>query len=142
MEQPGRCEYRVSGGSAAGLGSLRRTTTRLLPRVRQKFVRIGGLPTGVDEPRESIPTEFSLEQNYPNPFNPTTTLKFNIPHSAFVALKVYDALGREVSTLVNEVKPPGTYEVKWDAKGFASGMYIYRFQAGDFVATRKILLLR
>lgn len=113
-----------------------------LARVRQKFVRIGGLPTGVDGPRESVPTEFSLEQNYPNPFNPTTTLKFNIPHSAFVALRVYDALGREVSTLVNEVKPPGTYEVKWDASGFASGVYMYRLQAGQYVVTKKMILIR
>jgi photosystem II stability/assembly factor-like uncharacterized protein len=88
------------------------------------------------------PHEFHLAQNYPNPFNPSTTFTFAIPYSIFVILKVYDVLGREVSILVNEVKEPGRHEVVWNAQGMASGMYLYRLQAGGFVQTRKMLLLR
>ena len=90
----------------------------------------------------SVPTEFKLEQNYPNPFNPATTIKFSVPQMEQVNLKVYDLLGREVITLVNEEKYPGTYEVKFDGSSLASGMYIYSFRAGDFIQTKKMILLR
>jgi hypothetical protein len=89
-----------------------------------------------------LPTEFSLEQNYPNPFNPVTNFQFSIVNRQLTILKVYNVLGQEVATLVNEVKQPGTYTVQWDASGMASGMYFYRIQAGDFVATRRLLLLK
>ncbi|MBI5471920.1 MAG: SBBP repeat-containing protein [Ignavibacteriae bacterium] len=100
-----------------------------------------------------VATTYSLDQNYPNPFNPTTTIKYQIPNSnrqmgfgvsdlGFVSLKVFDILGREVATLVNEVKQPGTYSVPWDASAFASGVYLYRLQAGGFVETKKCLVLR
>jgi hypothetical protein len=97
--------------------------------------------TGVGEVA-ALPRTFSLEQNYPNPFNPVTTVEFRIQSSEFVILKVFDLLGREVATLVNEVKQPGTYIVQWDATGMASGVYFYRLGAPGFIQTRKLLLLR
>lgn len=89
-----------------------------------------------------IPLEFGLSQNFPNPFNPTTNFQFTIPNFQFVSLRVFDLLGQEVATLVNEVKQPGRYTVSWDAAGLSSGVYFYRLSAGSFVETRKLLLLR
>jgi hypothetical protein len=93
-------------------------------------------------PPSAEPTAFRLYQNYPNPFNPVTNFKFTIVNSQLTILKVYDVLGREVATLVNEVKQPGAYAVQWDASGVASGVYFYRLQAGGFVQTKKLLLLK
>jgi hypothetical protein len=90
----------------------------------------------------SIPTSFSLEQNYPNPFNPSTTIKFQIAKAGFVTLKVFDMLGREVSTLVSQQLDAGSYQSKWDASGYASGMYLYTLQAGSSVETRKLMLVK
>ncbi|MEW5797565.1 MAG: T9SS type A sorting domain-containing protein [Bacteroidota bacterium] len=81
-----------------------------------------------------------LLQNYPNPFNPTTVIKYQLPVTSTVTLKIFDLLGREVATLVNEQKRPGSYEVTWDAKHISSGVYFYRLQAGDFVQTRRLVL--
>lgn len=91
---------------------------------------------------EEVGFEYKLSQNFPNPFNPSTTIQFSIPHSQFVNLKVYDVLGREVSTLVNEEKLPGNYEVKFDGSNLPSGIYFYRLQAGSFSQTKKLLLLK
>jgi len=91
---------------------------------------------------ENKPSNFELAQNYPNPFNPSTTIQFQIPKSSFVNLKVYDILGKEVATLVNEEKPLGTYEVTWYAEHVPSGVYFYRIQAGNFVETKKLVLLK
>jgi len=98
--------------------------------------------TGVQSQSENVPAVYSLSQNYPNPFNPTTNFEFRIPKSEFVSLKVYDILGREVATLVNEVKQPGGYTVQWDASRQSSGVYFYRLQAGSFVNVKKLILLR
>ncbi|MCL4548190.1 MAG: T9SS type A sorting domain-containing protein [Bacteroidetes bacterium] len=95
--------------------------------------------TGVNLPK-NVPKEFYLSQNYPNPFNPTTTIKFSIPNSQFATLKVYDMLGREVATLVNEEKAPGNYEVKFDGSNLSSGVYFYRMQAGSFSQTKKFVI--
>lgn len=89
-----------------------------------------------------VPEEFSLDQNFPNPFNPTTEIQFTIHHSQFTSLKIFDVLGREVSTLVNETLKPGSYRVTWDATEFPSGTYFYTLTAGGFIETKKILLLR
>jgi len=104
--------------------------------------------TSVDD-QLSIPDEITLSQNYPNPFNPSTTIRFTISDFGFTILKVYDVLGNEVATLVNEEKPIGTYEVEWNASGLPSGVYFYRLQAvptgrqaGSFVETKKMLLLK
>jgi hypothetical protein len=83
-----------------------------------------------------------LSQNYPNPFNPNTTIKFELPTSSHVSLTVYDILGREASVLVNEKREAGAYEVKFDGSNLASGVYFYRIQAGSFVQTKRLLLLR
>ena len=105
-----------------------------------------GTVTEVKE-AEIIPSEFELSQNYPNPFNPTTVIKFSIPNSQFVTLKVYDMLGREIRTLLNAEKNAGTYSIDWNADDnlglkVASGMYIYRITAGNFVATKKMALIK
>lgn len=95
-----------------------------------------------DEP--FIPTNFALSQNYPNPFNPETTIKFQISNSAHVNLKLFDLLGREIETLVNEGKYAGTYEVKFIGSNLASGIYFYRLDVGHgrFVQTRKMIYLK
>ena len=89
-----------------------------------------------------ISKEFSLYQNYPNPFNPTTNIRFDLPKSGSVKLVVFDALGREVATLVNEKLAPGTYEVDWNASQYPSGVYFYKLIAGDYVETKKMLLVK
>jgi hypothetical protein len=85
---------------------------------------------------------FALHQNYPNPFNPSTTIKLEIPVKGIVSLKIYDILGREVVTLLNKEMMPGRYETQWIAGNKASGVYFYRLQAGSFVQTKKLILLR
>jgi hypothetical protein len=101
-----------------------------------------GTPTNVGDERTGLPAVFELAQNYPNPFNPATNIGFRISDFGFVSLKVYDVLGREVATLVNEEKKPGTYTVQFDAAGLASTVYFYRLQAGSFAETKKLLVLR
>lgn len=90
----------------------------------------------------SVPEQFVLEQNYPNPFNPSTTINFSIPASGLVTLKVFNALGSEVATLVNEQKEPGSYQVEFEADNYSTGIYFYNLQAGNFVETRKMLLMK
>ena len=90
----------------------------------------------------NTPTEYSLEQNYPNPFNPATTISYSIKEKGFVNLKVYDVLGNEVKTLVNEEQEAGKYQFEFNAISFASGIYFYSLQAGDFVSTKKMILLK
>jgi hypothetical protein len=87
-------------------------------------------------------TEYALDQNYPNPFNPSTTIKFQLPKDGFVTLKVYDILGKEITTLINEEKSQGKYEVNFNASSLSSGVYIYKIQAGDFTASKKLILLK
>lgn len=86
------------------------------------------------------PVEFSLSQNYPNPFNPTTVINYQLPMSSHISLKIYDLLGREVATLVNEQKDAGSYEVKFDGKNLSSGIYFYQLRAGEFAQTIKLIL--
>jgi hypothetical protein len=90
---------------------------------------------------EINPSSFSLSQNYPNPFNPSTMIKYSIPTSEFVTLKVFDVLGTEVATLVNKKKPAGGYEVEFNGK-YSSGVYFYKLQVGSFVETKKMVLMR
>ena len=88
------------------------------------------------------PLEYVLEQNYPNPFNPSTKIRFQISDIGFVSLKVYDIIGKEIATLVNEVISPGGYEYEFDATNFTSGMYFYKMRAGSFIETKKMILLK
>ena len=85
---------------------------------------------------------FRLSQNYPNPFNPSTTIKYELPKSSEVRLSVFDMLGREVSVLVNERRDAGVHEVKFGATGLSSGVYFYRLHAGDFVQSKRMLVLK
>ncbi len=86
--------------------------------------------------------EYELYQNYPNPFNPSTTIKYEIKELTDVELKVFDILGREIITLVNEQKSPGSFEIEFNASGLPSGIYFYRLQAGSFVETKKMMLMK
>lgn len=115
--------------------------------VHEEYERNFSTIVGVEDKPEEVVNSFSLSQNYPNPFNPTTTIKFSIPsnvksETSNTKLIVYDILGRKIKTLVNEVKSPGSYEVQFDASQFASGVYFYRITAGNFVQTKKMILLR
>ena len=103
-----------------------------------------GTSSGVTSVTEGqvIPGEFRLDQNYPNPFNPSTTIKFELPKSSVVRLTVYDMIGREVALLMNETRDAGVYEVKFDASNLSTGVYLYRLQAGSYVETRKLCLVR
>ncbi len=102
---------------------------------------------GIKPISSEVPDKFSLYQNYPNPFNPQTKIKFDIPpvgqrHAFDVRLVVYDALGREIATLVNEELKPGTYEVSWEGSNYPSGVYFYKLSAGDYIKTKKMILLK
>lgn len=88
------------------------------------------------------PEDYELEQNYPNPFNPATSIKYSLPEGNQVKLLVYDLLGNEIKTLVNEYEPAGTYSVKFNAANLTSGIYIYRLQAGDFISTKRMVLIK
>lgn len=103
-----------------------------------------GLPNTLTDVEENgtIITEFNLQQNYPNPFNPSTTIKFSIPASGFVTLKIYDILGKEVSTLVNENKTSGVYQVSFNAAGLSSGVYFYELKMENFVSVKKLILTK
>jgi hypothetical protein len=110
-----------------------------------------GSPVGVED-KNNLPTEFVLEQNYPNPFNPRTSIQYAVSSRQFVSLEVYDVLGNEIATLVNEEKPAGSYKVEFEAESFSSGIYFYKLsvsasqsqngQAGKMVETKKMILLR
>jgi photosystem II stability/assembly factor-like uncharacterized protein len=90
----------------------------------------------------NLPTEYALFQNYPNPFNPTTTIKYSVKEAGIVSLKVYDILGKEITTLVNETKSPGEYSVQYDGAKLSSGVYFYTMRAGGYVDTRKFMLMK
>ncbi|MCZ7604053.1 MAG: endonuclease [Melioribacteraceae bacterium] len=109
---------------------------QVLPRSLDDFLT----PTSVEG--EEIPLTYGLEQNYPNPFNPSTTIKFSIPEQGLVTLKVYNLLGEEVITLINNQLEAAYHEVKFDASQLGSGVYFYRITSGDFVSTKKMLLIK
>ena len=97
--------------------------------------------TGIDEEEMQL-SAFRIYQNYPNPFNPITTIKYSIPKESFVNIKVYDILGKEITTLINERKSPGNYSIDFNGVNLPSGVYFYRMQAGSFVSTKKFVLLK
>ena len=90
----------------------------------------------------SVPLIYSLNQNFPNPFNPSTTFEFQIPSTEKVVLKIYDVIGNEVATIVNDELPVGTYKYQWNASGLASGVYIYKLQAGNYISTKKLIFMK
>ena len=103
---------------------------------------LSNLVSSVNLDNKNIPASFKLDQNYPNPFNPTTKIEFSIKKSGFVTLKIYDVLGKELATLVNENLPAGNFDVNWNAQNFESGIYLYRLQTNNFTDTKKMLLIK
>ena len=99
-------------------------------------------PIGIKQISSEIPNKFELFQNYPNPFNPSTILNYQLPVSNNVKLVIYDILGREAATLVNEKQQPGKYQVTWDASNLASGVYFYKLISGDFTQIRKMVVVK
>ncbi len=118
-----------TGWTVGSVGAILKTTT-------------GGVITGVQTISSEIPTQFRLLQNYPNPFNPSTVISYQLSVSSFISLKVFDLLGREVSTLVNEKQNAGTYSVQFDGSNFSSGIYFYKFQTDNFSETKKMTLIK
>jgi hypothetical protein len=118
----------IYGFAAAGDGSILKLVDNIL--------------TGGVNNNGNVPTEYKLEQNYPNPFNPTTTINYSIPKGSEVKIVVYDMLGHEINTIVNEFKTTGNYSVVFDASNLASGIYYYKISAGDFKDTKKMILVK
>jgi hypothetical protein len=101
-----------------------------------------GFTTDVKDITQTLPTAYSLEQNYPNPFNPSTKINFSIPESGFVTMRIYNSIGEEIGTLLNEDKSAGTYEVDFVAEGLTSGIYFYSITTGNFTQTKKMILMK
>jgi hypothetical protein len=121
----------VCAGSITGNGQLLGSGT------------VCGNPTDVETEDESnLPKEFALAQNYPNPFNPSTIIGYQLPKGGNVSLKIYDLLGNEIVTLVNEHKEVGNYEVEFNASGISSGIYFYKLQAGDKSFIKKMSVIK
>jgi len=102
----------------------------------------GGVLTGLINTGNPLPEKYSLSQNYPNPFNPITNIKFDIPETGFTRLEIYDALGRNVSTLIEKTLDPGSYSYDWDASNYPSGVYFYKLETGNYKSTKKMVLIK
>lgn len=98
--------------------------------------------TGIEKEKALLPVRFELKQNYPNPFNPSTTIEFSLPKKEQVSLKIFNSIGDEVATLVNEALPAGIHNWAWNAADVASGVYFFRLQAGGFIETKKLVLMK
>ena len=123
---------------AVGYGFNNGTMLANMQLAQQKY----NIITAVKPNTNNIPVNYSLNQNYPNPFNPSTKISYQIPKSGYVTLKVFNALGKEVATLVNEEKPAGKYSVDFSAHGLSSGIYFYSIHSGSYYVTRKMILLK
>ncbi len=107
------------------------------------FLSVSSEPfVGVDDEVNNIPSDFILEQNYPNPFNPSTTIQFSIPEQSFVTLEIFNALGEKITTLVSKELNAGNHNYDWKVENMPSGIYLYKLQAGSFVETKKLVLLK
>ena len=142
----------------SGFGFSQSVSTTLISSVGEPFVgfsQIGStsiysgslfrdvvMITGLRESNSQLPLEYALYQNYPNPFNPSTTVRYDLPRTTFVTLTIFDVLGRQISTIIDEEKPAGTYQVNIYVPNLPSGVYFYRFQARDYANTKKFVLLR
>ncbi len=127
-------------GKMAGGKYLVKSTSDYLSRLNDILQSKFGINS--EEKEQIIPKEYSLHQNYPNPFNPTTTIQFDLPNDGLVQLEIFDILGRRIATLVEEYKTAGSYEQVFDASSLASGVYVYKLQASDFVSSKKMILLK
>jgi hypothetical protein len=127
-----------------GVGCQNTTSTppddgyQLTPRFYSDFLST----SYINESQSEMPTNYNLSQNYPNPFNPSTQIRYSVPQTSEVVIRVFDILGNEIETLVNEEKQTGTYEITWYAESLPSGVYFYRIQAGDFIQTKKTVLMK
>lgn len=137
---PAQANDLITIDTASGAGTLIGSTG--LTGLAGLAMRTDSISTSVGPPTDGLPLTTRLEQNYPNPFNPSTRITYSVRSSGFVSLKIYDVLGREVATLVSEEKQPGTHDVAWDGSDASSGVYFYRMTAGEFSATRKLLLMK
>ena len=119
--------------------------TRAMKMLNVKIDRgapLDSVLVGVEGTESLLPTQYSLSQNYPNPFNPTTTINFALPKAGDVSLVVYDILGRKVAELINGNLAAGYHTINFNASNYASGVYFYRLQAGNFVSVKKLMLLK
>jgi hypothetical protein len=125
-------------------GKVRPIWTRLSGSNTSVWTALIEYPVGINPVTSEIPKSFALHQNYPNPFNPVTKIRFDIPASASgeISLKVYNELGKEAATLINDRLNAGTYEIEWDASGLASGVYFYKLSAKDLSETRRLVLVK
>ncbi len=114
---------------------------KIVPRKNDDFIGYVGA-VGVKDKPSKLPITYKLDQNYPNPFNPSTTINYSIPKESIVSLKIYNILGQEVKTLVNESKAPGKYNVRFNASELSSGVYFYSLKAGDYYQVKKMMLLK
>ncbi|RPI13887.1 MAG: T9SS C-terminal target domain-containing protein [Ignavibacteriae bacterium] len=110
--------------------------------VLKDFIFRTGTPIGIQNISANIPGKFTIYQNYPNPFNPNTNIKFDIPEKSFVKLAIFNSLGQEIASLVNEELNAGTYNADWNASNYPSGVYFYKLTTGSFTETKKMILLK
>jgi hypothetical protein len=116
--------------------------TAIVIRTNKIYAFTPGNVSAVDENTNALVNSFLLYQNFPNPFNPSTRIQYQVSSITYVTLKVYDILGNEVATLVNEEKPAGEYDVQFDGMGLSSGVYFYQLTAGNFIQTKKMILIK
>ena len=137
-EKQSNAAYRIEG-------TLSQTSTEDLIntpyQIQSGFWYIYPVLTPVED-EEMIPVKYRLEQNYPNPFNPTTVIKFSIPERVRVVIKIYDILGREIAVLNNSEMDKGWYKIEFNAQGYSSGIYICRMIAGNYISTKKMLMIK
>jgi hypothetical protein len=142
----------------SGFGFSQSTSTTLISSVGEPFVGFSQIDsttiysgslfrnvvfiTGLKGSKSQLPLVYALYQNYPNPFNPSTTVRYDLPLATFVTLTIFDVLGRQISTIVEEQKPAGAYQVNVYVPNLPSGVYFYRFQTRDYVNTKKFVLLK
>ncbi len=139
--------YSYSGSSPVYLSRRGQSDTQYPTSLTQSYNRANiqleiSLITGIENNTVSIPAVYSLSQNYPNPFNPVTKINFSIPKQGFVNMKVYDVLGKEVMTLVNEIKPAGNYDVVFSGANLSSGVYFYRMETENFFDIKRMVLIK
>jgi len=141
--------YRFKGWDGNGTGSYTSTDSSGLDSAVTISLKnaISEIPrwisnTGINTISSEIPSEYKLFQNYPNPFNPSTIIRFQIKDSKFVALKIYDILGREITTLLNEKLKAGIYEISFSINQLPSGIYFYKISTGDFSDIKKMVLMK
>ncbi len=146
LKNNGRYQWSIPSGISSANCFIKYTV--YFPGTAQSYVNINSKPFGIGLFTESnsnitnFPDIFCLSQNYPNPFNPVTNIKFDIPKSSFVSLKIYDVTGREVATLINDILNAGIYNVDWNGSSYSSGVYFYKLEVNGFSDTKKMILVK